>query len=327
MHASSALEDLGMESLYAHKICLDVKSFISVLREQQYTSAPRLADSAWKRQELFLVLAVGFTVWLLRLVLQKILFSKIFHKYSVRIQRKLSENLYYSIAYCLSFACGLLTWTLEDWRIDLFGPLLVELWSPYPPPLSTFFRCYYILELGYYLGSLAFLLLADTKHSDFLEFFIHHVATILLVYISYSFRYVRIGLVILVLHDASDVLLYSTKCVYYLGYRPFDSIMFIAFAVVFYFTRLFVFPRIIWGVAVDVIRLILRDHTFSGFASYWPVHFSHYFVCLFALSTLEILHCFWFSLILKMIGRVVFASFEKLREEGDIRSDDEDESE
>ncbi|EME29577.1 longevity assurance protein LAG1 [Galdieria sulphuraria] len=318
------LKEVTTDRLYTHVICENMKSFVNILREQQDTAFPRLSDSTWKREELLRALLVGFAVWLLRVWLQKFVFSKGFQKYSVRLRRKLSENLYYSIAYCLSFACGLITLTLEDWRVDLRGPLLVELWSPYPPPLSTFFRSYYVVELGYYLGSLVFLLFSDTKHSDFLEFCIHHVATILLIYISYSFRYVRIGLVILVLHDASDILLYSTKCVYYIGFRPLDSIMFTAFAVIFYFTRLFIFPRIIWGVAVDIIRLILRNHSFSGFASNWPVHFSHYFICLFALSTLELLHCFWFSLILKMIGRVIFASFEKLREEGDIRSDDED---
>lgn len=225
------------DRLYTRMICGNVKSFIGVLREQQDMIAPRLSDSTWRKEELMLVLVVGFAVWLLRLWLQKVIFSKSFQKYSIRVRRKLSENLYYSIAYCLSFACGLTTLTLEDWRVDLRGPLLVELWTPYPPPLSTLFRSYYIAELGYYLGSLAFLLLADTKHSDFLEFCIHHVATILLVYISYSFRYVRIGLLILVLHDASDILLYSTKCIYYIGYRPWDSIMFTMFALVFYFTR------------------------------------------------------------------------------------------
>eukprot|EP00871_Galdieria_phlegrea_P005749 jgi/Galph1/661/GphlegSOOS_G5312.1 len=304
-------------------IAENLRTCIDIFRTQEDSIPLKVKGSTWSLIEFVEALAVGLIVWLLRVWIHRVMFSNLFKNYSKRKRQKLSENLYYTVAYSMSFCFGISVFLLENWALDLGGPLLTSLWTPYPPPVSAFFRSFYIIEFGYYLGNLAFLLLTDTRHSDFLEFFIHHISTLLLIFISYSFQYVRIGLVILTLHDASDILLYGTKCVYYFGVQPLDSIMFCVFAIVFYITRLFIFPRIIWGVAVDVVRLVLNEPSFSGFAANWTVHFSHYFVCLIALCTLELLHCFWFSLILKMIGRVIFASFDRLREEGDIRSDDE----
>jgi len=72
----------------------------------------------------------------------------------------------------------------------------------------THIRYLYIIELGFYVQLIINALFIDIKTSDFIELFVHHNITIILILFSYLFSYHRAGLLFLALHDIVDVFLY-----------------------------------------------------------------------------------------------------------------------
>lgn len=316
-------------SLKYHIVFESLREIVEIIRQEQVLKEERPVSTFnpyLRPEDFFIVMNVTLLAATLRFVLQKKLLPLWFSKYPPSRRRKICENIFYTVFYIFSFWYGVLVITRENWTIDLRDSVIKEFWTPFPAPLSTLFRSYYLMEAGYYCGALLFLSF-DTRRSDFLEFVIHHSSTIFLVFISYIFGYVRIGLYILCIHDASDILLYLAKVLYYVRWNA-DIYVFSLFAIVFYLTRMVIYPRVVWSVAVDALRMVVEKPWFNHWAAHWQFYLLHYFLCLIALSILQLLHCFWFSLILKMVYRSLTASIETLRKDGgDIRSDDEEEEE
>jgi ceramide synthetase len=70
---------------------------------------------------------------------------------------------------------------------------------------SFAFKMYYLLQLGYHLHSLFYMIAFSPLRNDFLEMFLHHVATILLIMCSFLSNYMAIGALIVFTHDIGDV--------------------------------------------------------------------------------------------------------------------------
>uniref|UniRef100_A0A3B3X651 TLC domain-containing protein n=1 Tax=Poecilia mexicana TaxID=48701 RepID=A0A3B3X651_9TELE len=175
-------------------------------------------------------------------------------------------------------------------------------------PLEKAHFWYYMLELGFY-GSLLLRISVDVKRKDFKEQVIHHLATIFLLGFSYCANYIRIGTLVMLLHDSSDILLESAKMFNYgTGWRKTCDSLFVVFAVVFLVTRLVIFPS-------RIIRttLLLSMEVFEPFAGYY------FFNIL--LMVLQALHVFWAVLILRMVYKFLKGKLEK-----DERSDEESEA-
>lgn len=170
---------------------------------------------------------------------------------------------------------------------------------------------YYLVELGAYLHQLAW---TEVTRSDAAEMIVHHMVTILLIVFSYLLNFSRIGSIILLLHDLSDVFLESAKCFNYISKakgrkwaKYICDVMFAIFAITFFLTRLVYFPRY---VIYDV--LFVSPITFNNdWFGYWT------FAGL--LIILESLHIFWFYLVAKMLVKLFTTGIEK-----DERSDDDE---
>jgi len=197
--------------------------------------------------------------------------------------------------------------TTKSWVIDT-----ANYWDHWPyqhfvDPLVLF---YYSVELGAYLHQLAW---TEVTRSDALEMTIHHLVTIMLIVFSYVMNFTRIGSVILLLHDTADVFLESAKCFNYISKakgrewaKNVCDIMFAFFAVTFFITRLVLFPRYVIYDVLFVAPVTMNN----DFSAYWI------FACL--VIALELLHIFWFYLVVKMVYRLFTSGIEK-----DERSDDE----
>ncbi|XP_021179849.2 ceramide synthase 2 [Fundulus heteroclitus] len=217
--------------------------------------------------------------------------------------KKFCEAAWRFVFYMVSFAAGLGSLINTPWFWDQR-----ECWRGYPKqPVADVHYWYYMLELGFYL-SLLLSISVDVKRKDFKEQVVHHIATIFLICFSYCANYVRVGTLVMLLHDSSDILLESGKMLHYAVWTRTCDFLFIAFALVFLVTRLVVFPcRIVHTTMVSSL-------------DFFQPFFGYYFFNALLL-VLQALHIFWAYLILRMICKFAF----KGKVEGDERSDEESE--
>uniref|UniRef100_A0A8C9V0T9 Ceramide synthase 4a n=1 Tax=Scleropages formosus TaxID=113540 RepID=A0A8C9V0T9_SCLFO len=146
---------------------------------------------------------------------------------------------------------------------------------------------------------------------DFKEQIIHHVVTVLLIGFSYCGNYVRVGTLVMLIHDSSDFLLESAKMFNYAGWQRTCDALFVIFATVFLVTRLVVFPNRILHTT-----LVLSMEFFAPFFGYYFFNF--------LLLVLQALHVFWGYLILRMIYKFVFLGKVERDERSDEESGDEE---
>ncbi|XP_072516567.1 ceramide synthase 4a isoform X2 [Salminus brasiliensis] len=185
-----------------------------------------------------------------------------------------------------------------------------ECWRGHPrQPMTEAQYWYYLLELSFY-WSLLFCVSVDVKRKDFKEQIVHHIATIFLIGFSYCGNYIRVGTIVMLVHDSSDFLLESAKMFNYAGWRKTCDSLFVLFAVVFLVTRLIIFPcRVVYSTLVESLDFF---DPFPG-----------YYLCNTVLLVLQALHIFWAYLILRMVYKFVFLG----KVERDERSDEESEVE
>jgi hypothetical protein len=118
--------------------------------------------------------------------------------------------------------------------------------------------------------------------------FIHHIVTMLLLFFSYLVNFLRIGVVVLLCHDGSDVFLELAKLFNYLKMGSLCDVTFSVFALAFFVGRLVLYP---WRVVyVAVVLGAEQVGIWRGF---------YIFVGL--LLVLQVLHLFWFYTIACMV--------------------------
>ncbi|CAJ0941705.1 unnamed protein product [Ranitomeya imitator] len=130
------------------------------------------------------------------------------------LQKKFREASWRFTYYLLAFIAGIAVLADKPWFQDLR-----EVWKDFPKQTmipSQYW--YYMISLGFY-WSLLFRVAFDVKRKDFQEQIIHHVATIVLISFSWCANYIRVGTLVLVIHDASDFFLESAKMFNYAGWK------------------------------------------------------------------------------------------------------------
>lgn len=165
------------------------------------------------------------------------------------------------------------------------------------------------MELAFY-WSLMFSQFTDIKRKDFLIMFLHHLATIGLITFSYINNMVRVGTLVLCLHDVSDFLLEAAKLANYAKYQRLCDTLFVIFSAVFVVTRLGIYP--FW---------ILNTTLFESWEIIGPYRSWWLFNGL--LLVLQVLHVIWSYL----IARIAFKALIRGKVSKDDRSDVESSSE
>lgn len=173
------------------------------------------------------------------------------------------------------------------WKLD-------ECWINYPHQnLTTGVALYYMIQLSCY-WSMMFSQFQDVKRKDFLEMFVHHVVTIALISFSWIVNLVRIGSLILILHDVADVFMEAAKICKYARWQRACDALFAFFVVVWSVSRLFIFPF-----------YILKSLIFES-----KLHFDTYpalNMLIAFLLVLQTLHVIWTCFIAKIVYRTVLA--------------------
>jgi len=216
--------------------------------------------------------------------------------------RKFSESFWRFVYYLSIFIYGFIILQNKSWTLDTR-----HCWLNYPNhPLTNDVFWYYMIELAFY-WSLLFSQFVDVQRKDFWQMFVHHIATILLLSFSYIVNFVRIGTLVLVIHDAGDYWLEGGKMAKYAQAQKICDIMFVIFALAWFITRLCYYPyKVLYTTTfeeLDILGLFPAYYVFNGL-----------------LILLQILHCFWFYL----ICRVARSAFKTGKVTKDERSDSEE---
>ena len=183
------------------------------------------------------------------------------------------------------------------------------LWYQYPfHSVDGEIWWYYMLALTVY-WSLTVSQFTDAKRKDFIELFIHHIATIMLLSLSWITNLTRVGTLILLVHNIADVLLEAAEMFKYANYQRTCDFLFAVFAVAWVVTRLGIYPTwIIYSVAVEAPQMLQM----------FPIYY--FFNVL--LSLLLVLHVTWTYFIFKAVYKALLCG----KTEKDTRSDSNDET-
>ncbi|XP_054718165.1 ceramide synthase 5-like [Uloborus diversus] len=166
---------------------------------------------------------------------------------------------------------------------------------------------YYMLELGFY-WSLAISQFMDTKRKDFLQMFVHHIVTIMLLTFSWTSNLFRIGSLVLVIHDFADVPLEAAKMAKYVESQKVADSCFAVFTIAWIISRLGLYPyRIIYYTMYEALLIV-------------PM-FPAYYVFNSLLCALQILHIVWTWMIVKIAIRAMSSKNPGVK---DLRSDSEE---
>ncbi|XP_033762734.1 ceramide synthase 2-like isoform X2 [Pecten maximus] len=164
---------------------------------------------------------------------------------------------------------------------------------------------YYTIELGFY-WNLVFTLVTDHKRKDFRELVVHHFVTMMLIYFSFAANQVRIGTLVLLVHDAVDFWLAGAKMANYVKKPTLTDILFGVFFVVWIITRMYIYPfRVVWSAT-----FISLEHI-----EIWPA----YWILNILLWVLQVLHIIWTYMICRIMA-TKFTGDKKLK---DLSSDTE----
>lgn len=156
-------------------------------------------------------------------------------------------------------------------------------WTGWPySSVSWALKRYYLLELSYHTHSLVFHLFTIHRN-DFVEMTLHHTCAVVLVTFSYFANWVRVGSLVLFLHDIADVTAYSVKAVVDTRYTYVTLSAYAALLAAWGYTRLYVFPFCVIPHAVVPGEVTVAWIT--GYVMIW---------------TLQALHVYWYALFLIM---------------------------
>uniref|UniRef100_A0A8B9M798 TLC domain-containing protein n=1 Tax=Accipiter nisus TaxID=211598 RepID=A0A8B9M798_9AVES len=137
-----------------------------------------------------------------------------------------------------------------------------------------------------------FILCCPLSHQDFKEQIVHHAATIFLISFSYCANYIRIGTLVMVIHDASDCFLEPTKIFNYMKWKKTCDSLFMIFSAVFLISRLVIYPY-----------TVLYNTYYYSMEIFQPF-FGYYFMN-GLLIILQLLHVFWSCLIIHMVYKFI----------------------
>ncbi|XP_033824651.1 ceramide synthase 2 [Periophthalmus magnuspinnatus] len=218
------------------------------------------------------------------------------------LRKRFCEASWRCAFYFCAFFGGVVALYDKPWVYDLR-----EVWAGFPKQsLLPSQYWYYYSEMGFYL-SLLLSLTFDVKRKDFNEQVIHHIATLTLLSFSWISNYIRIGTLVMAVHDSADILLEGAKVINYAKWNKAANIIFVVFTALFMLTRLVIFP--FW----------LIHCTWVYPLELYPPFFGYYFFNIM-LVVLQGLHIYWAVLISRMLFKSLFSTLE-----GDDRSDAEEE--
>ena len=224
-------------------------------------------------------------------------------------ETRFCESLFPTFTKGFTLGFGILSFYDKDWIYDR-----ALLWKGWPNDqgldcCAADIKLLYMVHIGWYIYKLFAHAFIDRQLKDATANLIHHFTAISLLCISYYANVVRIGILVLLLHDPADLVLQFGKFCRVIHLKLITDCCFVALVLVWFATRIVIFPYQAIGACV-----------WEFYEQHGPGWADQPFMalCIAFLSVLYVLHLYWFYLILRIMVRVI--SGEKPK---DDRSDDD----
>ncbi|GCC28667.1 hypothetical protein chiPu_0007099 [Chiloscyllium punctatum] len=177
----------------------------------------------------------------------------------------------------------------------------------------------YLAQCSFYGHAIYATVYMDAWRKDSVVMLVHHVITLALIAFSYAFRYHNVGILVLFLHDANDILLEFTKLNVYFKNRAgvrhklndvVSNIGCCSFAISWFWFRLYWFPL-----------KVLYATCYSSLQSVPNIPFYFFFNILLLILTL--MNIYWFLYIILLVVKVLTG---QVSEVNDVREYDIEDS-
>lgn len=255
----------------------------------------------WPAYEDLYIAAVSFSILYMckKLIVptaKKFMLQYIKPKFTAEEREIRAEKAAYNIYKMLYFLFGYITGTYVCLHADWFPPVLGGSGDSYNifkgfPYQSTesfpYLRGFIMVQLGFHMQVFVSQAMSSPK-KNFIEMFLHHFMTVLLIILAYYMNYIPVSGIVLVLHDFSDIFVTTTRV---LLDTPYDKLMlgnYFALMISWVYTRLWLFPML---VVYPCIYLDLFDEGVDKYG--WSIFAG-------LLHFLMSMHIYWFVLLCKM---------------------------
>lgn len=142
---------------------------------------------------------------------------------------------------------------------------------------------------------------SKTVRGDFREMVVHHVVTNLLIIGSSHFRCTRIGSMVFLVHDISDVPVDLSKLANFLKWKRATAICFCSMCVLWLIFRLGILPFVIYKSVLTESKIMLED----GYID--PLYYLCYrYPFYYLIGQIIMLHVAWFLMFIRMGYLLVF---------------------
>lgn len=269
-----------------------------------------------KINDLIIVYPIALIIYLTRLVFENLIAQPIGRCLGIREANKTTHRVsplakFTESTWRFTFYLGIFLYGLVVLRNKIWFEDTRHCWLNYPEHrLTSDIYWYYMIELGFY-WSLLFSQFIDVKRKDFWQMFIHHIATIALLSFSYMVNFLRVGTLVLVVHDCGDYWLEFAKMAKYARAQRLCDILFVIFALVWFLSRLCYYPY-----------KVLYTTTVEEWSILGP--FPAFYVFNALLLLLQVLHYFWFYLICQVAISACKAGKVTKDERSDSEESDDD---
>jgi hypothetical protein len=137
---------------------------------------------------------------------------------------------------------------------------------------------------------------SSTVRGDFREMMAHHIVTNCLIFLSSYYRFTRIGSMIFLVHDLSDVPIDMSKLANFVKWKTTTIVCFVTMVLMWIITRLTIFPFIICGSVVrESYEYLVTKGTMDP-----ALHEAYFSFFYFLLGSLVLLHITWFIILLRI---------------------------
>ncbi|KAI8680021.1 TLC domain-containing protein [Fusarium keratoplasticum] len=216
-----------------------------------------------------------------------------------------------------------------------------NLWTDWPNrELDGLMKGYLLCQWAFWLQQMIVINIEE-RRKDHWQMFTHHIVTTALIYSCYAYHHTRVGNFILVIMDVVDLFLPLAKCLKYSGFTKLCDVMFGLFVVSWFIARHVLYMMVCWSIYSDVPQIMpvgcfkgTNDNLIGPIDP--PAGYSYLLdpflkpdglVCynetiqwafLAPLLFLQVITIAWFTLIVRVIIKVL-----KGGDAEDVRSDDE----